>query len=81
MSARPEIAAHERGDFCYTMCVSLKVEEPKKLSRGTIGNDADLLAGNLRWSYGDEDVNPRGQRAQSWQGQKDQRGGTARGYC
>ena len=38
-----EIAAHERGDFCYTMCVRLKVEEPKKLSRGTIGNDADYL--------------------------------------
>ena len=49
--------------LCYNIAVRLKVEGPKKPSRGTIGNDADLLAGNLRWSYGDESVNPLGRRA------------------
>ena len=39
--AGDEIYAHVRGDFCYKMCVHLKVEGPKKPSRGTIGNDAD----------------------------------------
>ena len=49
--------------LCYNIAVHLKVEGPKKPRRGTIGNDADLLAGNLRWSYGDESVNPLGRRA------------------
>ena len=49
--------------LCYDIAVHLKVKGPKKPSRGTIGKDADLLAGNLRWSYGDESVNPLGRRA------------------
>ena len=57
-----------RGGFCYNTDVHLKVKGPKKPSRGTIRKDADLLAGNLRWSYGDEDANPLGQRASRGRG-------------
>ena len=58
-----KIVPHICWILCYNIAVHLKVEGPKKPSRGTIGNDADLLAGNLRWSYGDESVNPLGRRA------------------
>ena len=34
----------------YNIRVQLKVEGPKKPSKGTIGNDADLIAGNSCWS-------------------------------